>query len=140
MSYITQHHPNAAACLRAAAALAQDAAACGQRPELIVPTQYHQIATCKSLSKMGMGFGVEVTTPFSWLEGLWGLFGDARRLIDGFGRTLEIRKALEDEARLDCSAGIINLLGGCAWKAAPFLENGHGLSENEQAALSLIHI
>ena len=138
MSYITQHHPNAAACLRAAAALAQDAAACGQRPALIVPTQYHQIATCKSLSKMGMGFGVEVTTPFSWLEGLWGLFGDARRLIDGFGRTLEIRKALEDEARLDCSAGIINLLGGCAWKAAPFLENGHGLSENEQAAIAVL--
>lgn len=138
MSYTIQHHPNAAACLRAAAELAQDAAANGQRPALIVPSQYHQIATCKSLSEMGMGFGVDITTPFSWLEGLWELFGDGRRLIDGFGRTLEILKVLESEARLDCSAGIVNLLDGCAWQAAPFLGNGHGLSENEQAAVAVL--
>lgn len=138
MSYTTQHHPNAAACLKAAAVLAQDAAAAGQRPALIVPTQYHQIATCKALSEMGMGFCVDVTTPFSWLEGLWSLFGDGRCLIDGFGRALEIRKALEDEEGPDCSAGIINLLDGCAWQAAPFLENGQGLSQNEQAAIAVL--
>ncbi|MGN0262186.1 MAG: PD-(D/E)XK nuclease family protein [Eggerthellaceae bacterium] len=138
MSYTTQHHPNAAACLRAAAELAQDAAARGQRPAIIVPSQYHQIAACKSLSEIGMGFGVDVTTPFSWLEGLWGLFGDGRCLIDGFGRTLEILKALEDETCLDRSSGIVNLLDDCAWQAAPFLENGRGLSENEQAAVAVL--
>lgn len=138
MSYFIETRPNASACQEAAMGFAQDALRSGQKPIIIVPTYSHQLAVQRALAEYGMGFGVGVSTPLSWIEELWDLFGNGLRFIDSFGRVLELKTVIAASGTLPESPGLLNLLGKCAWEAMPFIDAECNLSEREEQAMALL--
>ena len=79
----------------------------------------------KSLARAGVGLGVGVETPSSWVRDLWETYGDGRALVDALDRALMMRAAAYDlleQGRLPMlrpTAGVVELLGKLVKLAAP---------------------
>ena len=68
--------------------LLEDAArACG-RATLLVPSFAERDVCRRALADARVGTGVDVTTPEAWIEGLWELFGDGRRVVSPLERRM----------------------------------------------------
>lgn len=70
----------------------------------------------KRAAAEGRVFSADATTPSAWLQEMWSLFGDERRLIGAHERTLLMLRALrqaapEDEGILSATPGTAKLLG-----------------------------
>lgn len=76
--------------------LLEDAArACG-RATLLVPSFAERDVCRRALADARVGTGVDVTTPEAWIEGLWELFGDGRRVVSPLERRMLV-SALMDQ-------------------------------------------
>lgn len=83
--YTTQ---SASALTGAEISLLEDAArACG-RATLLVPSFAERDVCRRALADARVGTGVDVTTPETWIEGLWELFGDGRRVVSPLERRM----------------------------------------------------
>ena len=51
------------------------------RVVLLVPSFADRDACRRSLAHRGLGVGVEVTAPSSWIASLWELLGDGRQMV-----------------------------------------------------------
>lgn len=138
MAISIETYPHVLACHDAVVRLAKAARAESKRPVLIVPSYSQQLAAQQWLAQRGEGFAVTVTTLWSWTEDLWGLFGDGTPLVSGEVRIVELWKLLNASETLQASAGTLKLLNNLAAQALPAIDNPAQLSQQEQAAVSLL--
>lgn len=64
------------------------------RVTLIVPDFGVRDACRRALADAGCGVGVDVTTPDGWIQSLWELMGDGRRIVSGAQRRLLATRSL----------------------------------------------
>lgn len=64
------------------------------RVTLIVPDFGVRDACRRALADAGCGVGVDVTTPDGWIQSLWELMGDGRRIVSGSQRRLLATRSL----------------------------------------------
>lgn len=98
---------------------------------------------CRALAEAGVGIGVDVQTPARWIEDLWALLGDGRRLICGMERRLALAQVLEDAgdaglSGLRSTPGTARMLARMARDLLPAVGNAAGASPVEQAVLQLL--
>ena len=75
--------------------LLEDAArACG-RATLLVPSFAERDVCRRALADARVGTGVDVTTPEAWIEGLWELFGDGRRVVSPLERRMLVSALMD---------------------------------------------
>ncbi|MFR8957270.1 MAG: PD-(D/E)XK nuclease family protein, partial [Collinsella intestinalis] len=75
--------------------LLEDAArACG-RATLLVPSFAERDVCRRALADARVGTGVDVTTPEAWIEGLWELFGDGRRVVSSLERRMLVSALMD---------------------------------------------
>ena len=77
-----------AALSEAERAVVRDLLARAGRVEMLVPRAGERDRARRELACSGLGLGVNVSTPTAWIEGLWGLVGDGRHLVDRLARQL----------------------------------------------------
>lgn len=70
----------------------------------------------KRAATEGCILGVDITTPSAWLQEMWDVFGDERRIVEASERTLLMLRALteecsEDTGVLSATLGTAKLLG-----------------------------
>ena len=101
--------------------LSAAAAACG-RATLLVPTLDARDTCRRRLADAGAGTGIEVATPAAWVAGLWGLFGDGRRIVSAAERKLLMAQvaADADESARANAPGSVSLLAELARDCLPF--------------------
>lgn len=58
------------------------------RATLLVPTRSERDLCRRAMADAGVGTAVDVATPASWVEGLWELFGDGRRIVGPLERRM----------------------------------------------------
>ncbi len=75
-------------------ALLQDMLATHGRVTLVVPRFATRDVCRRALANAGCGMGIDVTTPDGWIQTLWELLGDGRRLVSGTQRKLLMAQAL----------------------------------------------
>lgn len=90
---------------------------CG-RTTLVVPSFAARDALRRQLVRAGLGVGVDVQTPQSWLECLWELLGDGRVLLAPLQRQLLMAGGL-DAAGEPASEGRLRLLCRFAQELLP---------------------
>lgn len=64
------------------------------RVTLIVPDFGVRDACRRALADAGCGVGIDVTTPDGWIQSLWELMGDGRRIVSGAQRRLLATRSL----------------------------------------------
>ena len=95
------------------------------RATLLVPTFAARDAAYRELAQAGVGLGVEVATPATWIAALWELFGDGRRLTGNFERQALIAALLDASepagiAPLRNNPGTVRLLARMVRDLAPY--------------------
>ncbi len=117
---------------------------------MFFPTHSQSLEYRKNLSRAGSGaaFGVEAATFTSWLNTVWGLYGDGRTLASSLDRSFAVRHLLSSApelSALDLSDGSITLVCrflddvlGSARLEECLVEQSSGLSPQERAVLSLV--
>ena len=78
----------------------------------------------RALAQVGIGLGVDVVRPTAWIEGLWGLVGDGRRIVAGMERELVMAGVVaglapEDLEPLRANPGTVRLLARIVRELAP---------------------
>ena len=90
--YMTQ---SVTALTGAEISLLEDATrACG-RATLLVPSFAERDVCRRALADARVGTGVDVTTPEAWIEGLWELFGDGRRVVSSLERRMLVSALMD---------------------------------------------
>lgn len=138
MAISVKSYPHALACQDAVMELAQRAKQQNKRPVLLVPSYTHQLAAQQWLARRNAGFGVAVTTPWSWTENLWELFGDGTLVVSGQLRMVELWKSMQENQAVLQTPGMLNLLNGLALNALPFIDNPTDLAPQECAAIDVL--
>lgn len=115
---------------------------------VMVPSFAEVLEVQKGLADEGVGLGVEVCTPDSWVRDRWDVWGDGRRVVDGPVRTLLVAECLREHAKgsefeLSQTPGTVRLLGSLAQRALPWLgealrDCGNRLTPAERYAVSLL--
>lgn len=85
---------------------------------ILLPNYEQALAYRKALASNSIEscFGVDVTTPLSWLEDAWDRFGDERRIVTSLDRAFAVRQLLEqqdasnDEACFSVTPGVISFV------------------------------
>lgn len=92
---------------------------------------HHSQATAakKQGARTAFLFGVTVCAFSAWVEDLWTLMGDGRKLISSLERTMILSAILKEGAQLNARPATIKLLSRT-------LEEGSGLAEFEAALIS----
>lgn len=73
----------------------------------------------------GVGVGVDVTTPLLWIESLWELMGDGRRMVKGIERNMLMAdvvaaRSADDLAPLRANPGTVRMLARMARDLLPY--------------------
>lgn len=116
------------------------------RTTLLVPSFAVRDGVRHVLADAGVGLGVDVQTPQTWLQGLWGLMGDGRQPVSAFQRQLLMAAVLAelDEADLEPlrdTPGTVRMLSGMAAELLPVVRGdvrGAAVSEAEGRVLELL--
>lgn len=115
------------------------------RVTLLVGTPAARDAWRSRLADAGVGLGVDVTVSSAWLQELWGLLGDGRRLVGPVERQLLMAGVLDsiapaDLAPLAANVGTTRLLCRLAERLLPVASGGAAVpaSEAERAVFSLL--
>lgn len=111
------------------------------RTVLLVPRFADRNVCRRSLARHGLGVGIEVTTPASWVASLWELLGDGRQLVSSLSRSLLLAHVLASTAGgargtadTDVSSGIVNMFFEAARDMLPYLPaRADALSPGEAA-------
>lgn len=102
-------------------ALLQDMLTAHGRVTLIVPRFATRDVCRRALADVGCGMGIDVTTPDGWIQTLWELLGDGRRLVSGTQRKLLMAQALSahlaESDGADAQHGLANTPGTIAMLA-----------------------
>ena len=116
---------------------------------VLVPTFAEVLRVQKRLANEGVGLGVEVTTPNSWVRDRWDVWGDGRRVVDGSSRVLVMTEALRKAQQnssvpLAQTSGTVKLLCSLAqralpWKDAALKQYGELLAPAELSAMSVLN-
>ena len=85
------------------------------RATLLVPGFAERDLCRRALADAGVGTGVDVATPASWIEGLWELFGDGRRVVAPLERRMLVAAMMAERdegsiAPLRCNPGTVRLV------------------------------
>ena len=75
--------------------LLEDAARVCGRATLLVPSFAERDVCRRALADARVGMGVDVTTPEAWIEGLWELFGDGRRVVSSLERRMLVSALMD---------------------------------------------
>ena len=105
---------------------------------ILLPNYEQALAYRKALASNSTEscFGVDVTTPLSWLEDAWDRFGDERRIATSLDRAFAVNQVLEwqdassDEDVFSVTPGVISLL-------CRFIHDVSGSEELERALQGL---
>lgn len=89
------------------------------RVTVLVPSFDEREACRQVLARSGVGLGVEVLTPSTWIDGLWALMGDGRRLLRSIERRMLMAHVVSgfsehELAPLRSNPGTIRLLADLA--------------------------
>ncbi len=89
------------------------------RATVLVPSFDEREACRQVLARSGVGLGVEVLTPSTWIDGLWALMGDGRRLLRSIERRMLMAHVVSgfsehELAPLRSNPGTIRLLADLA--------------------------
>lgn len=92
---------------------------------LLVPSRRERDMCRAALARAGVGIGVDVTTPLLWIESLWELVGDGRRLVKGIERNMLMADVVaasseEDLAPLRANPGTVRMLARMARDLLPY--------------------
>ena len=109
------------------------------RVTLLVPSLAERDLQRRALAEAGCGLGVDVTTPAGFIEALWELMGDGRRLVTRLERRLVMAAvvdgmASEDLAPLKNNPGTVRLLGRIARDLLPFALHDNEYRRSPRAA------
>lgn len=93
------------------------------RATLLVPSYARQLEACEQLACLGgLSLGVTVTTPESWIEERWQVWGDGTRVIDGSARMVALDMVLEgNTSGVRANPGTVGVLARLASGALPWL-------------------
>ncbi len=98
------------------------------RVVLLVPSFADRDACRRSLAHRGLGVGVEVTAPSSWIASLWELLGDGRQMVSSVQRRLILAHVLaqpscnaSDAAPENVSSGMVDMVFEAARDMLPYL-------------------
>ena len=113
---------------------------------LLVESSGQRDAMRRELAHAGAGVGIEVTTPASWLAGLWELAGDGRAVVGALERQLLMASVLdgrdaEDIAPLRTNPGTVRMLCRMAGELLPYIldaSEGVLMSDAERVVGSLM--
>lgn len=105
---------------------------------ILLPNYEQALAYRKALASNSTEscFGVDVTTPLSWLEDAWDRFGDERRIVTSLDRAFAVNQVLEwqdassDEDVFSVTPGVISFL-------CRFMHDVSGSEELERALRAL---
>ena len=103
---------------------------------LLVPSRRERDACRAALARAGVGVGVDVTTPLLWIESLWELMGDGRRMVKGIERNMLMAdvvaaRSADDLAPLRANPGTVRMLARMARDLLPY---AHGTDRGAGAA------
>ena len=113
------------------------------RATLLVPTFAERDLCRRALAEAHVGTGVDVATPAAWIEGVWELFGDGRRIVAPLERRILIAalisgRSAESIAPLRDNPGTVRLVCQIAEALLPQIAipvaSGRGESEAENDA------
>lgn len=95
------------------------------RVTLLVPSRRERDMCRAALARAGVGVGVDVTTPLLWIESLWELMGDGRRMVKGIERNMLMADVVaarseEDLAPLRANPGTVRMLARMARDLLPY--------------------
>ncbi|WP_066833904.1 hypothetical protein [Collinsella ihumii] len=101
------------------------------RVTLLVPSTSERDVCRRAAADAHLGVGLDIVTPTAWIEGLWELLGDGRRLCTNLQRQLLIADTLyaRDErelAPLRANPGTVRMLARMAKDLLPFAEGAKG--------------
>ena len=125
----------AAAALKLAAQRSESSGRC----VLLVPSFERASRVKRLLAEAGLGFGVAVETPSSWVRDLWECYGSGQELVSPVDRVLVMRRAFQQlmdeapETALPPTRGMVRLACDVAKLAAPFLAVPPGMVEGAWA-------
>lgn len=109
------------------------------RVALVVPSPGARDACRRALADAGCGVGVDVVTPGGWIEGLWELLGDGRRLVSAAQRRLLAARALweragaEGQGAPDVTPGMVAMLARAARDHLPYICGRAGSADLSEA-------
>ena len=112
---------------------------------LLCPSLSQALDAQRALASVcGLSMGVDCSTPDSWAQLRWSLYGDGRAWVDAPRRAVLMARLMEDAdlGPLDDGDGTVEVLCQLVARGLPWLpaeENGLGLSEGETRALALAH-
>ena len=117
----------------------------GGRSVLLAPSFERSLDAQRALAGVeGLGLGVQATTPLTWAEERWGVWGDGRRIVDGLAREalclrVVARAAATEGSLVNNNPGTRSLLCGLVARGLPSLRGGRpeGLTDAEAAVASL---
>lgn len=101
------------------------------RVTLLVPSTSERDVCRRAAADAHLSVGLDIVTPTAWIEGLWELLGDGRRLCTNLQRQLLIADTLyaRDErelAPLRANPGTVRMLARMAKDLLPFAEGAKG--------------
>lgn len=99
------------------------------RCTLLVPSQGERDACHRVLADAGCGLGADVLTPAAWVEALWELLGDGRRLCTNLQRQLLMASGVAGRTAgellpLRANPGTVRMLAAMARELLPFAIDG----------------
>ncbi len=114
-----------------------------QRKTKLVQNAQRALSLRKQVAAVASVLGLDVTTPTSYLQEMWDLFGDGRCLVDGQTRTLLMLRCLSEhackpDAHLRPSVGTANLLASfiSRYAGVPQLDNALGAASLQSGSLA----
>lgn len=113
------------------------------RAVLLVPSSSERDAARRSLAEAGVGTGAWVGTVGAWVEELWALLGDGRRIVAPLERQLLMAQLIADTPEEDLvplrgNPGTVRLAASMAAELLPFASVGDGASAAERVVLRLL--
>lgn len=118
------------------------------RAALLVPSFERALEARRALADepgLGLGLGLECTTPASWAEARWGVWGDGRRFVDAASREALCARVVSRAAAAPASGVIDNagtraLLSALVERGLPWLAGAarpEGVTDAEAAVVAL---
>ncbi len=113
----------------AEAALVRGLASRWGRVTLLAPDPALRDAWRRDLARADAGLGVDACTPSAWIEGLWELWGDGRRVVGALERRLIMTGLMGERsegelAPLRCTPGTVRLVVRIARDLLPYAPSG----------------